>query len=112
MADNLFVVSGMRTKENKPPLNPTHSTNPTPAICPNALHHITGGEYVRFVGYNWSFFLPPIPPFTPNPAIYLPEEILGILIKALPKQSSQDAPESDDVSAMWTQFYRTISCPI
>jgi hypothetical protein len=38
--------------------NPTHSTNPTQATNPNPFHHITGVEYVMFVGYKQSFFPP------------------------------------------------------
>jgi hypothetical protein len=41
----------------KPPNNPTH---PSPGFNRKAFHHITSVEYVRFVGYNWCFLLPPL----------------------------------------------------
>jgi hypothetical protein len=38
--------------------NPPHSTNLSPSL-PTPLHHITTIKYVRFVGYNCSFFVTP-----------------------------------------------------
>jgi hypothetical protein len=49
----------IRRKFRKPPTNPTHSTNPSPGIRPNPIHHITGDD---FVGLIWSFS-PGVGPF-------------------------------------------------
>jgi hypothetical protein len=46
---------------------------------------ITTVEYVRFVGCKWSFYPGVGPYFFPDPATYLPEEILGVFLwRALP----------------------------
>ena len=54
---------------NKPPINPTDSTNPSPAITPVLFHSITGVESVRSIGCKWSFTRGYIPYCFPVPAV-------------------------------------------
>ena len=48
------------------------------STSPNATHHITTVEHVRFVGYNRDFYPGGRPLFTPNSANYLPVKFLKI----------------------------------
>ena len=61
----------------KPPTNPTHPSYLTPGMFPNPFHHVNTDEYVRFVGYNWSFYPRGKPLSTPNSANYLPANSEG-----------------------------------
>jgi hypothetical protein len=58
------------------PINPTQATHPKP------LQHITRVEYVRFVGFSWSFCPGVGPYFFPGYSYYLPGNFEGFSIKA------------------------------
>jgi hypothetical protein len=54
----------------------------TQSVCP--FHPITGVKYVRFVGCNRSFLVPPYTPyFFPQHTIYLPANSEGISYSAI-----------------------------
>jgi hypothetical protein len=92
-ADRMFCSKRDVNERKESTIQPDALHEPDASHLPNPFHHITGVEYVRSVGYNLSFLLPPLDPILfPQHTIYLPANSDGVSYSARSEQLPPAAP--------------------